>query len=207
LWRSRRGRPQPQRVRQTRPRVRHRLPMCPPRRLGFGRYVPVADCEGRAMARLCVVPEDVRCDLSAASHGSSPSFVRRAAGNRWSAQAAFGFHTVRIRYAFSSHSVRIQFGLHPRTEAHSAGPRPRCGPSTVPSRGPSCPTCLGASDPRLVRGDAWRSRGGRRVTRYAELTIRRSEDRREETNEITTWKLTHGMCLGEGTLEQLRPWR
>ena len=29
-----------------------------------------------------------------------------------------------------------------------------------------------------------------------------SEDRKQETNEITTWKLTlDGMCLGEGTLQ------
>ncbi len=35
----------------------------------------------------------------------------------------------------------------------------------------------------------------------AKLTIRGPEDKREDTNEITTWKLTHGMCLGEGTLE------
>jgi hypothetical protein len=34
----------------------------------------------------------------------------------------------------------------------------------------------------------------------AELTVRCPEDKREESNEITTWKLTHGMCLGEGTL-------
>ena len=112
LWRSRRGRSQPQRVRQTRPRVRHRLLMCPPRRPGFGRSAPVAECEGRAMARRCVDPEGVRCDLSAASYDRSPRFVRRAADNPWSACAQdgasphFGFHSVRIRVAFSSHSVR-----------------------------------------------------------------------------------------------------
>jgi hypothetical protein len=129
LWRSRRGRSQPQRVRQTRPRVRHRLPMRPARRLGFGRSGHVTECEGRAMARRCVAPEGVRCDLSAASHGSSPRFARRAADNPWSARAQdgasppFGFHSVRIqfriRFAFKSafdsqsisHSVRIQFSI------------------------------------------------------------------------------------------------
>ena len=93
---------------------------CPARRLGFGRSVPVAECEGHAIARRCVDPEGVRCDLSAASHGSSPPFVRRAADNLWSACAQdgasphFGFHSFRNRFrirfafksAFSSHSVR-----------------------------------------------------------------------------------------------------
>jgi hypothetical protein len=123
LWRSRRGRSQPRRVRQTRPRVRHRLPMCPARRLRFGHSGPVAKCEGRAMARRCVAPEGVRCDLSAASHGSEPPFVRRAADKPWSACAQdgasphFGFHSVRNRFrirfafksAFDSHSVRSPF--------------------------------------------------------------------------------------------------
>lgn len=36
---------------------------------------------------------------------------------------------------------------------------------------------------------------------HAELRLRRSEDRREDTNEITTWKPIHGMCWGEGMLE------
>ena len=35
------------------------------------------------------------------------------------------------------------------------------------------------------------------MPRNAELCIRGSEDRRQETTEITTWKLTHGMCLGD----------
>jgi len=36
------------------------------------------------------------------------------------------------------------------------------------------------------------------MPRDTELTIRRSEDRREDTIEMTTWKLPHGVCLGEG---------
>ena len=62
------------------------------------------------MARRCVAPEGVRCDLSVASHGSSPRFVRRAADNPWSACAQDGAspHTVFIRFAFDSHSVRIR---------------------------------------------------------------------------------------------------
>ena len=77
------------------------------------------------MARRCVDPEGVRCDLSAASHGSSPPFVRRAADKPWSARAQdgasppFGFHfgshsishsvriQISIRFAFGSVSVRV----------------------------------------------------------------------------------------------------
>jgi hypothetical protein len=118
LWRGRRGRSQPQRVRQTRPRVRHRLPMCPARRLGFAHSEPVVKSYGRSTARRCVAPEGVRCDLSAASHGSSPRFVRRAADKPWSACAPktappllSGFHSIRnrfrIRFAFGSVSIRV----------------------------------------------------------------------------------------------------
>ena len=69
------------------------------------------------MARRCVAPEGVRCDLSAASHGSSPPFARRAADNPWSACAqdgappafrfSFGSHSSRIQFAFSSVSIRV----------------------------------------------------------------------------------------------------
>ena len=107
LWR---GQSQPQRVRQTRPRVRHRLPMCPPRRLGFARSEPVVKCDGRAMARRCVAPEGVRCDLSAASHGSSPPFVCRAADKPWSACAQDGASPPphRNRFAIMHRSVSIR---------------------------------------------------------------------------------------------------
>jgi hypothetical protein len=37
------------------------------------------------------------------------------------------------------------------------------------------------------------------VPLYAKLSIRRPKDKREETNEITPWKRTHGVCLGEGS--------
>ena len=155
---------------------------CPARRLGFGRSAPVAECEGRAMARRCVAPEGVRCDLSAASHGSSPPFVRRAADNPWSACAQdgasphFGFHSVRNRFrirfafnsAFDSHSVRSPS----RTEARSAGPRPRSCPPPVRSRGPSCRQWFEESHRRRLREGAWRSRGSRRVPRNAKLTFR-----------------------------------
>ncbi len=180
---------------------------CPPRRLRFGRSAPVAECEGRAMARRCVAPEGVRCDLSVASHGSSPPFVRRVADNPWSACAQdgasphFGFHSVRNRFRIRhsiQHSIRIRFGLHPRTEAFSAGPRPRCRQTAVRSRWPSCPTWLGESHRRRLREGAWRSRGGRGLPRNAELILRRSEDKKEESIEITAWKLPHGVCLGEG---------
>ncbi|KOO28069.1 hypothetical protein Ctob_012276 [Chrysochromulina tobinii] len=60
------------------------------------------------MARRCVDPEGVRCDLSAASHGSSPPFVRRAADKPWSARAQDGASPpFGIRFAFGSVSVRV----------------------------------------------------------------------------------------------------
>jgi hypothetical protein len=65
----------------------------------------------------------------------------------------------------------------------------------VRRRGPSCPTRFEESDRRRLREEAWRSRGGRCLLPYAKLILRRSEDRREDTNEITAWKLTHRMCL------------
>jgi hypothetical protein len=83
---------------------------CPAWRLGFGRSVPVAKCEGRAIARRCVAPEGVRCDLSAASHGSSQPFVRRAADNPWSACAQDGASPppLRNRFAIKHRSVFIR---------------------------------------------------------------------------------------------------
>ena len=151
LWRSRRGRSQPQvRVRQTRPRVRHRPPMCPPRRLGFARSEPVVKCEGRAMARRCVAPEGVRCDLSAASHGSSPPFACRAADKPWSACAQDGasppphrnrfaimHRSVSIRAAYRGSLSRATTSLWPLSRAQSMAVLPRLSRSVAsapPSR-------------------------------------------------------------------------
>ena len=51
---------------------------CPARRLGFGRSVPVAKCEGRAIAMRCVAPE--ACVATSQPHpmaARSHSFAER----------------------------------------------------------------------------------------------------------------------------------